>query len=61
MVTNINWDDNFAIKWDDINYIYGLVTNINEHQLTHNIDMFPFKKRNDLFHYDPMISPRVVA
>ena len=34
MVTNINWDDNFAIKWDDINYIYGLVTNINEHQLT---------------------------
>ena len=29
MVTNINWDDNFAIKWDNINYIYGLVTNIN--------------------------------
>ena len=26
MVTNINWDDNFAIKWDNINCIYGLVT-----------------------------------
>ena len=49
MVTNINWDDNFAIKWDDINYIYGLVTNINEHQLTHNIDMFPLKKKETIF------------